>query len=436
MMGQIDEFRRIRAQVKQAAIAEKLEPADVDRLDKDVKKFLDDPEVKDSFDSLEKASDSLVEANTEFVAMEKRDPEVCAVAKKISQANGKFVDIFPDGVPENYDFGSDGRIFEAVAKSLPTTQGAAKYLSDPKVVVDCVGEQIRQSELAHACLVALNNTRKCCEEFGNRHPWAKEYFEKAVAAGGYLADAAAIISSWAGGPATGIPVTAVVLVSRSEAGEAVANGVLDVLSNAAKTCARTDQEQQEFADTARFCVQTAGAANIVSSMGKFARHSPHPKNRPTPTESIAIRETELAGTGLKVKVPVEERISSVSRKMEGQGLGGKSTPEVLPKELAIPNRINPAMRAKVEKSCGVKMPENLVGYTKHGLDRALFKDEVGVSPQSILDTWNNPTKIEFEMDEHGGKFNIFGEKSMIAVNKNGKVITTRASTRRGYRITK
>ncbi|MDR1233167.1 MAG: hypothetical protein LBJ75_02830 [Puniceicoccales bacterium] len=152
-----------------------------------------------------------------------------------------------------------------MAKSLPTTQGAAKYLRNPKVVVDHVAEQVRQSELAHACLVALNNTRKRCEEFGSRHPQAKEYFEKAVMVGGYFVDAVAIISSWAGGPATGIPVTGMVLASRSEAGEAVANGVLDVLSNAAAACAKTDQEKQEFADTARFCVQVCSSVSATKS---------------------------------------------------------------------------------------------------------------------------------------------------------------------------
>jgi hypothetical protein len=147
-------------------------------------------------------------------------------------------------------------------------------------------------------------------------------------------------------------------------------------------------------------------------------------------------KADKAGIGLKVKVPGEEYTSSTSSKMGSQGLGSEPTTKVLPKELAISNKINPVMRAEVENDCGVKMPENLVGYTKHGMDRALFKDEVGVSSQSILDTWNNPVKIKFEMDEYGGKFNIFGEKSMIAVNKNGEVITTRASTKQGYRITK
>jgi hypothetical protein len=79
------------------------------------------------------------------------------------------------------------------------------------------------------------------------------------------------------------------------------------------------------------------------------------------------------------------------------------------------------------------MPENLVGYTKHGIDRALFKDEVGVSSQSILDTWNNPNKVEFEMDKYGGHFNIFGETSVISVNKNGKLITTWPLKIAGYR---
>jgi hypothetical protein len=64
------------------------------------------------------------------------------------------------------------RIIEAVAKSLPTTQGAAKYLSNPNVVAAYVAEQVRQSDLAHTCLVALNNARKYCEESGNRHPQA------------------------------------------------------------------------------------------------------------------------------------------------------------------------------------------------------------------------------------------------------------------------
>jgi hypothetical protein len=98
------------------------------------------------------------------------------------------------------------------------------------------------------------------------------------------------------------------------------------VSATAKACARTDEEKQEFADTARFCLQAAGAANIVSSMHKFARHSPTPKNKPRSTESIATREAELAGTGLKVKVPVEEHgeMPSVSRKADGKGGTSKS----------------------------------------------------------------------------------------------------------------
>jgi hypothetical protein len=94
MMGQIDEFKRIRAQVKQAAIAEKLKPADVDRLDKDIKEFLDDPEVKDSLDKLEKAKQRLETAISVADEMEaENDPRV----KEILSANASEL-IPPDAL--------------------------------------------------------------------------------------------------------------------------------------------------------------------------------------------------------------------------------------------------------------------------------------------------------------------------------------------------
>jgi hypothetical protein len=433
MVGKINQLR---AEVARQAAIKQLSPEDVDKLDKEVQEFLDDPEVKDSLEQLEVATIALAQSDVKLAAVEEQDPDVSQIANKITQANGNFVDISPDGVPENYDFYGDKRIIEAIAKSLPTIQGAAKYLSDPKVVAEYAVEQVRQSDFVHACLVALNNARKYCEEFGNRHPQAKKYFEKAVLAGGYFVDAVAIILSWACGPEAGIPVTGMVLASRSKQGEAAANRVQDVLSNAAKACARTDEEKQEFADTARFCLQAAGAANIVSSMHKFARHSPTPKNKPRPTESIAVREAELAGTGLKVKVPVEEHgeMPSVSRKIETQGLGDKPAPKVLSKELVIPNKINPAMRAKIESDCGVKMPDNLVGYTKHGIDRALFRDNVGVSTESILDTWNNPIKVKFKVDNSGKSFKIYGKDSTIVINPQGEVVSCWAKRKEGHRL--
>ncbi|MDR1891010.1 MAG: hypothetical protein LBQ23_02385, partial [Puniceicoccales bacterium] len=62
MVGQIDEFKRIRARVKQAAIVQHLGPMEVDKIDSDVKDFLDDPEVKDGFERLEMAQRRLEDA--------------------------------------------------------------------------------------------------------------------------------------------------------------------------------------------------------------------------------------------------------------------------------------------------------------------------------------------------------------------------------------
>jgi predicted house-cleaning noncanonical NTP pyrophosphatase (MazG superfamily) len=180
MMGQIDEFKRIRARVKQAAISEKFKPEDVDKLDKEVQEFLDDPEVKDSLEQLEVATIALAQSDVKLAAVEEQDPDVSQIANKITQANGNFVDIFPGGVPENYDFYGDKRIIEAVAKSLPTIQGAAKYLSDPKVVAEYVAEQIKLSDFVHACLVALNHIRKRWDDFKISNPGTVKLIENAL----------------------------------------------------------------------------------------------------------------------------------------------------------------------------------------------------------------------------------------------------------------
>jgi hypothetical protein len=98
----------------------------------------------------------------------------------------------------------------------------------------------------------------------------------------------------------------------------------------------------------------------------------------------------------------------------------------------VPNRINPAIRAEVEASCGIKMPDGIIGYTKHGLERVLAEDPKryplavrpeGVSTASVLDTWKNPVKIKFKPDDYSGVFKIYGKTSTVSVNPSGKITT-------------
>ncbi|MDR1432953.1 MAG: hypothetical protein LBI61_01250 [Puniceicoccales bacterium] len=201
------------------------------------------------------------------------------------------------------------------------------------------------------------------------------------------------------------------------------SGCEESFANLAAKCAVGDEQKAEFEETARFVFSVVLTGASAAGMAKGALRGPKPKIQGTAKvvkpSSVAAREIEVAGTGMKVPLVGHGKTPPVSRKMENHSSGEMPKPKALPRELAIPNKVNPTMRAKVERDCGVKMPDNLAGYTKHGLDRALSKNEVGVSPQSIIDTWKNPTKIEFETDKYGGHFSIFGETSVISINKDG-----------------
>jgi hypothetical protein len=77
MVRQIDEFKRIRARVKRAAIVQHLRPPEVDKIDSDVKDFLEQSEVKDGFERLEMAQRRLEDAIALTNEREyENDPEV------------------------------------------------------------------------------------------------------------------------------------------------------------------------------------------------------------------------------------------------------------------------------------------------------------------------------------------------------------------------
>jgi hypothetical protein len=51
------------------------------------------------------------------------------------------------------------------------------------------------------------------------------------------------------------------------------------------------------------------------------------------------------------------------------------------------------MQLGAEQVAGASLPQALTGYTKHGLNQAISRDGVGVSPAAILDAFKNPTSI-------------------------------------------
>jgi len=88
-----------------------------------------------------------------------------------------------------------------------------------------------------------------------------------------------------------------------------------------------------------------------------------------------------------------------------------------------------------EEAAGAQMPESLTGYAPnndfHGLDQAISRPGGGVSPQAILDAWQNPVNIT---GQSNGRFLMQGQNATIVVNSQGQIITTWANNSAGLRI--
>lgn len=84
-----------------------------------------------------------------------------------------------------------------------------------------------------------------------------------------------------------------------------------------------------------------------------------------------------------------------------------------------------------EEVAGARMPSVLKGYTDHGLNQAIMRDGVGVSPRAILDAWQNPLSIA---GQSGGRFMVTGADGVMVVNAEGRVITTWATNSAGLRV--
>ena len=84
-----------------------------------------------------------------------------------------------------------------------------------------------------------------------------------------------------------------------------------------------------------------------------------------------------------------------------------------------------------EEAAGAQLPQSLTGYTRHGLNQAISRDGVGVSPQAILDAWKNPVNLT---GQTRGRFLMEGQNATIAVNSQGQVISTWADGSAGLRL--
>lgn len=82
-----------------------------------------------------------------------------------------------------------------------------------------------------------------------------------------------------------------------------------------------------------------------------------------------------------------------------------------------------------------KSPEQalqaLTGYTRHGINQAISKDGVGVSPKAILDALKFPLEI---VKQDSGKTMYVGRNATVVLNQTGKVVTMWANNQKGMRV--
>jgi len=73
----------------------------------------------------------------------------------------------------------------------------------------------------------------------------------------------------------------------------------------------------------------------------------------------------------------------------------------------------------------------ITGYTRHGLNQAISREGVGVSPRAILDAVRNPQRI---LQRPGGITEYVGEAARVRLNEAGEVVTVIPRGSQGFRV--
>lgn len=73
---------------------------------------------------------------------------------------------------------------------------------------------------------------------------------------------------------------------------------------------------------------------------------------------------------------------------------------------------------------------HITGYTRHGLNQAISRDGVGVSPVAILEAVRNPLKV---IQQISGTIRFQGPTATVILNQEGKVVSTWARSSEAWR---
>ncbi|MDR1432946.1 MAG: hypothetical protein LBI61_01215 [Puniceicoccales bacterium] len=336
MIGQIDEFKRIRSRVKEAAIAQKLKPTEVDKVDMEVEKFLEQPDVKDSIEKLKVAEQRLEAAIQVLNEIEdENDPEI----ERFMALESK--DLIPPDAPRY------ASLFP-VLPQLGNPFNIADY-PPPAPMASESGTRLPkwQQRLWSNFFTSANDYRKAHQNVCANLQNAEQLLSKI----GVAMDAAQIVAGAGAGAAVGaragstsanlIGVAAgaaigaaaggtiaygKVAATRYLFGKAIEKGE-ESFTNFAAQCAVGEEQRAEFEETARFVYSTAVLGASAAGMAKGALQGPKP-GMPSATKvakpsSIAVREVELAGTGMKLKIPLKEPLTQTEASLKQEKVPGQ-----------------------------------------------------------------------------------------------------------------
>jgi len=129
-----------------------------------------------------------------------------------------------------------------------------------------------------------------------------------------------------------------------------------------------------------------------------------------------------AAFGVSTMAGEDESLSATERWSRGLVSGGQTL-------LAAAGGFS-ATRASVASRQTSPIAGRITGYTRHGINQAISREGVGVSPEAILDAVRNPTGVIQQAD---GALQYVGKDATVILNKDGKVITTYARSSKGCR---
>jgi hypothetical protein len=237
MMGQVEEFKEIRDEVRKIEAIENVAPKERKQTDKEVKEFLDKPEVKQDWENLKKSESKTHQATQKMAQLEADHPELVADPTRIA-------------------------VLQSSLRDQPT---------DLSVLSEYVTAKHEQSSAARASFEYASSLREKAERFAIDHPQFAKYAGVVLQGIGNAAMAGAMITAASAGlPA--LAATGGMIWASNEAMAAVIENGTEALVEYAASQGQTQAEAERFARTAVWAVESVATGAAILGITKLLQN--------------------------------------------------------------------------------------------------------------------------------------------------------------------